>query len=272
MRRAPVLAVTLAALVLPWGAQAAEAPTRTISMPGKLYDPASVDVLVGTTVTWKNEDSGNHTATADDGDVFASGFIPPGGSYSFTFAKEGRYRFHCSIHRFMRGEVDVFGLVLAGPDGPVAPGASVVFAGLAPPGTSTVVVQGSRTPVTVKARADGSFVARVPVHVPTAFRARAGSLSSPRVAVVVRPRVIVARAGATVRARTAPARPGAVAILQAYDRERFAWVPVKRGKLDARSAARFTVGPGLDRVRVKIRGAEGWADATSRAILLQASR
>ena len=90
-------------------------------MPGKAYDPRSSRVLVGTTVTWKNDDSINHTVTAD-GDAFASGYLPPGGTYTFTFAKQGRYAFHCTIHKFMRGEVDVFGLVLSGPEGPVASG------------------------------------------------------------------------------------------------------------------------------------------------------
>jgi len=136
----PVLAV-LAGLVLATSAASADAPTRTITMPGKFYDPAQISVLVGTAVTWKNDDSINHTATAD-GDEFASGYLPPGGSFAFTFTKQGRYAFHCTIHKFMKGEIDVFGLVLSGPEGPVATGDRVVFAGLAPPGTQTVTLLG----------------------------------------------------------------------------------------------------------------------------------
>jgi plastocyanin len=265
MRRTLVLAAIVAGL-LPHGASSAEAPTRTVSMPGKVFEPSKIDVLVGTTVTWKNDDSTNHTATAD-GDAFASGFIPPGGSFSFAFTREGRYPFHCSIHRFMRGEVNVFGLVLAGPEGPVTAGSRVVFAGLAPPGTGDIVLRGGSGDVTVRARADGSFVARIAVAEPAVFRARAGALSSPRVAVTVRPRVTVTRSGRAVRARAIPARPGAPAILQAYDRERFAWVAVTRGKLDARSSARFTLEPGLERVRVFVRGDKGWADSASTAVI-----
>ena len=93
-------------------------------------------------MTWKNDDSENHTATADD-DAFASGYIPPGGSYSYMFARQGRYAFHCSIHRLMRGEVNVFGLVLAGPEEPVLAGSRVVFAGLAPAGTESVTLRGA---------------------------------------------------------------------------------------------------------------------------------
>jgi plastocyanin len=269
MRRALVLAALLAGALAAAG-RPADAPTRTIGMPGKVYEPAKIDVLVGTTVTWKNDDAINHTATADD-DAFASGYIPPGGSFSFAFTKEGRYVFHCSIHKFMRGEVNVFGLVLSGPEAPVVAGQRVVFAGLAPPGTTEVVLRGVGSGVTLRARPDGSFAARLAVAQPTVFRAVAGTLSSPRVRVVVRPRIHVAVAGGVLRATATPARPGAAAVLQRYDRERFDWVPVSRAKLDAGSSARFTVGAGAQRVRVLVRGSKGWADAASGSVVLGAS-
>jgi plastocyanin len=264
-----LIAVVLVAGVLTTGGTSADAPTRTISMPLKAYVPPKIDVLVGTTVTWKNDDSINHTATAD-GDAFASGFIPPGGSFSFSFAKEGRYTFHCSIHKFMKGEVNVFGLVLSGPEGPVTTGQSVVFAGLAPPGTASVELRGGK-PLTVRARADGSFVARVTVAAPTVFRAHAGALSSPRVTVVVKPHVRVTRSGNVLRVVATPRRAGARAVLQTYDRERFDWVPVARAALDARSRATFRIVDVTDRVRVLVRGSKGWADAPSLPVVLAAS-
>ena len=141
MKRALVPLLIAVALVLAVGAAAADAPVRTVTIPGKAYDPPHLDVLVGTTVTWKNDDAINHTVTAD-GDAFSSGYVPPGGSFSFTFAKQGRYPFHCTIHKFMKGEVDVFGLVLSGPEGPVLAGSRVVFAGLAPAGAETVTLRG----------------------------------------------------------------------------------------------------------------------------------
>ena len=116
-----VLALIAVALIVAGAAASADAPTRTVTMPGKLYDPASLDVLVGTTVAWKNDDSMNHTATAEN-DAFASGYVPPGGTFSYTFTRQGRFEFRCTIHKQMRGEVDVFGLVLAGPEAPVTVG------------------------------------------------------------------------------------------------------------------------------------------------------
>jgi plastocyanin len=266
MRRALVVAGLLAGM-LATAAVSADAPIRTVTMPGKLYDPAKLDVLVGTTVTWKNDDAINHTVTAD-GDAFSSGYVPPGGSFSFSFAREGRYTFHCSIHKFMRGEVDVFGLVLAGPEGPVSSGQRIVFAGLAPPGTTEVVLRGAGDGITVRARPDGSFAARLAVVEPTVFRAVAGQLSSPRVRVLVKPLVTAAQSGRVINVSARPGRPGASALLQAYDRERFDWVVVARDKLDAGSRASFPVEPRLGRVRVLVRGSKGWADAASRPVVL----
>ena len=267
MKRALAPLLIVVALVLAVGAAAADAPVRTVTIPGKAYDPPHLDVLVGTAVTWKNDDAINHTVTADE-DAFSSGYVPPGGSFSFTFAKQGRYPFHCTIHKFMKGEVDVFGLVLSGPEGPVVSGARVVFAGLAPVGSETVTLRGGVAERTVRARPDGSFVVAVNVGAPGAYRAVTGTLVSPVVRVLVRPLVRIAKVGDTVRARTDPARPGARAVLQSYDREHFAWRSVARGSLDARSSVRFPIPGGVDRVRVLVVGGKGWADAASRVVVL----
>ena len=61
-------------------------------MPGKFYAPEHLDVLVGTTVTWRNGDRSTHTVTEDD-DVFDSGFIRPGQSFSRIFDRAGHIAF-----------------------------------------------------------------------------------------------------------------------------------------------------------------------------------
>ena len=269
-RRAVPAAVVLAALVVASGVSAmrADGPTRTVTMPGKAYDPSHLDVLVGTTVTWKNEDSINHTVTAD-GDAFASGYVPPGGSFTFTFAQQGRYAFHCTIHKFMRGEVDVFGLVLTGPEGAVGAGGRVVFAGLAPLGTVSVALRGPHGDVVVKPRPDGSFAVRTAVAAPGSYRAVAGALVSPVVRVHVRPTVHASTAGGRLRATVRPARPGATAVLQAYDREHFAWKTVARGTLDRGSRVTLRVPAGAGRARVLVVGTRGWADGVSQPVVVR---
>ena len=267
MRRLAGAVVVAFALVAVGGAASADAPTRTITMPAKLFDPARLDVLVGTTVTWKNDDHVNHTATAED-DAFASGYIPPGGTFSFTFTKEGRYEFRCTIHRQMRGEVDVFGLVLSGPEAPVTVGRRIVFAGLAPAGTAAVTLRGPGTQQTVAPRADGSFALRFAVTSPGSYRAVAGGLSSPAVRVQLKPILRTTLRGRTLGVSASPARPGAPVVLQRYDRERFAWRDLARGALNARSRATFRIPKGVPLVRAVVRGGKGWADAATPAISL----
>jgi plastocyanin len=272
MRRWALLALAVAAVAVPVGrADTGDAPERTVTMPGKAYDPSHLDVLVGTTVTWKNGDSINHTVTAD-GDAFASGYMPPGGSFSFTFAKQGRYAFHCTIHKFMRGEVDVFGLVLTGPEGPVSAGRRVVFAGLAPAGTERVTLHAGDSERTGRPHPDGSFAIAATVDEPGRYRASAGSLVSPAVRVPVRPLVRASAAGGTIRVRVMPARPGARFVLQSYDREHFAWRRVGHGTLDKASRATLRLPDGVDRARVLLVADDGWADAASRPIVRRPAR
>lgn len=72
------------------------------------FDQMSITVPPGTTVTWKSV-SGNsdgHTSTSND-DVWDSRLITPGNTWSFTFSTAGRYRYHCALHPWMVGVVDV---------------------------------------------------------------------------------------------------------------------------------------------------------------------
>jgi len=266
-----VSAVCLAMAAVGAAASAADAPSRDVTMPGKAFDPPHITVLTGTSVTWRNGDSGNHTVTAD-GDAFDSGYIAPGGSFSFTFAKEGHYAYHCVIHKFMKGTVDVFSLVLTGPEHAVGFGRQVVVAGLAPAGTTsvTLVALGSKdSGKTVKARPDGSFTVLFRATTPGMFRAVTGKASSPLVRISVTPRVTVTRTGSALRVSTAPARPGARVALQEYDRDHFTWRTIGRTRLDASSRGHVTLPKERPtRVRVVVRGGSGWADGATREIVL----
>lgn len=93
------------------------APTPSASVPagGKVvsagikgmgYTPARLEIEVGTTVTWRNEDLLAHSVTAANRS-FDSGLIPPGGSWSYTFTAPGTYDFSCTPHPFMKGTVIV---------------------------------------------------------------------------------------------------------------------------------------------------------------------
>src|SRR3712207_5030096 len=70
------------------------------------FSPNPVEVKVGETVTWINDDSGRHTVTSKDG-VFDSGMMGTGQSFSFTFDKAGEYPYFCEPHPNMVGTVVV---------------------------------------------------------------------------------------------------------------------------------------------------------------------
>ncbi|HJT10657.1 MAG TPA: plastocyanin/azurin family copper-binding protein [Candidatus Nitrosotalea sp.] len=77
------------------------------------YDPDTVTILPKTTITWTNIDATAHTVTSGEptenytGEVFDSGMIGPGSTYSFMFLSPGTYDYFCSIHPWMTGEVIV---------------------------------------------------------------------------------------------------------------------------------------------------------------------
>ena len=73
---------------------------------GFAFHPDTIKVKAGQKVTWTNDDSTNHTVTADDGS-FDSGSLPGGKAFSFTFASKGTFKYHCSIHASMVGTVEV---------------------------------------------------------------------------------------------------------------------------------------------------------------------
>src|SRR5262249_40364203 len=145
-RALPGFAMKLAAIALGALVLAAAAPAaggggqgREGTMPGKFFAPGRIQVLVGDTVTWRNADGTNHTVPSDD-DLFDSGYVSPGLTFSRVFDKTGAYKYHCSIHRFMRGEVVVVPVALAAPRTSVVSGARVVLSGLAPGGTAKVAL------------------------------------------------------------------------------------------------------------------------------------
>lgn len=70
------------------------------------YDPDPVTVEEGGKVTWQNEDSAPHTATADDGS-FDTGTLEEGKLKPESFKEAGTYTYICSIHPDMHGTVEV---------------------------------------------------------------------------------------------------------------------------------------------------------------------
>ena len=70
------------------------------------YEPKDLEVKVGTTVTWTNMDSVEHTVTANDGS-FDSGLFGKDATFSFTFQSAGSFPYYCIPHPNMIGTVTV---------------------------------------------------------------------------------------------------------------------------------------------------------------------
>jgi plastocyanin len=68
------------------------------------FEPSSVKIKQGGTVTWINEDSAEHTVVSDN---FRSQSLAKGQSFSQTFSNVGTFSYQCSIHPSMAGTVIV---------------------------------------------------------------------------------------------------------------------------------------------------------------------
>lgn len=82
------------------------------------YTPNPVEVSVGSTVTWINDDSTPHTATSGSSSSGSTGMFggtddspeiigPEGDTQSFTFNEAGEFEYYCTLHPNMVGSVVV---------------------------------------------------------------------------------------------------------------------------------------------------------------------
>jgi len=100
-------ALSGAALMIDVGPREVQAQGRAdVAIVDVAYQPGSILVQAGDTVTWTNSGSTPHTVTADDGSV-DSGPLAPRASFSQTFPAAGLFTYHCAIHPQMTGAVTI---------------------------------------------------------------------------------------------------------------------------------------------------------------------
>ena len=80
--------------------------TTTVEMRNNAFNPAQLNVAPGTTVTFVNNDTEPHTATADNG-LFDTGVLEPGYSFDVFFDGVGTVTYHCELHPDMQGSIVV---------------------------------------------------------------------------------------------------------------------------------------------------------------------
>ncbi len=110
----PIFVLALAAITTLAVGRAQDTPaastapaTVQVSIFNYKFDPATLTVPAGTTVTWTNKDEIPHTVMSSDKGFKGSGGLDTGDSYSYTFDKPGSYEYYCTLHPFMKGKVVV---------------------------------------------------------------------------------------------------------------------------------------------------------------------
>ncbi|MEZ4506523.1 MAG: plastocyanin/azurin family copper-binding protein [Thermomicrobiales bacterium] len=94
----------------PAASPAASGSTFVSTIVSLKFTPPEIDIEAGTTVIWENRDVVSHTVTHKakvEDQLFASPYIEPGKSFSFTFDKPGTYPVFCIPHPFMSQTVVV---------------------------------------------------------------------------------------------------------------------------------------------------------------------
>ncbi len=86
---------------------AAEPTAVEVRISDGAFDPRQVDVAVGGSVTWINDDGTTHQLLSLEPNVIDSPPIGKAGAYTARFTKPGEYRYYCSIHNSMKGVVVV---------------------------------------------------------------------------------------------------------------------------------------------------------------------
>jgi plastocyanin len=77
-----------------------------VDISGFAFNPATITINVGDTITWTNQDSARHNVQADDGS-WKSPDLSQGQSFSHTFTTAGTVPYNCGFHASMKATVVV---------------------------------------------------------------------------------------------------------------------------------------------------------------------
>jgi plastocyanin len=252
MRAAAIVLLILAAS---GGLAVAQTPHReggghTVSIGFADFAPSHLDVLMGETVTWRNDSVRQHTVTARD-ESWDSGRLGARAVFRRRFDRPGRVDYFCRLH-VLPASLDVHSVLLDESPSPSGPGRPRDLSGRAAAEAGTEVQieadtgSGFLPAATVSIESDGVFHREISPRVTTRYRAVLGSEASPPVTVVVLDRRVTASAQrwgrrTLVSAEVTPPSPGVSAVLQLRLAHRFGWWPVARTHLNRDSRVRFSI-------------------------------
>ena len=284
MRRTLLILVSLAAaLVL---ASPAAAATKVVSIKRTAFQPATVSIVAGDSIRWRNDDTRDHQVVSTTG-AFASPVLRPGRTYTFRFDVAGTYRYRDALNPSATGTVRVAGappaLTLGTSQPQIAYGEKVTLSGQVNSKKAGESVQLTHQPygqaseivlATVITAADGTFSYAVAPKILTNYRARWKTASSLVISTAVAPAISFGRLNGFVT-RVFAGRSMARKTVQLQRLSAFGqWVTIKRVSLDLNSRARFRalLPCGANRLRLAMsvnQAGAGYLGAFSREITYQ---
>ena len=102
-----LICTALATLAGPTASEGSPRPkTHIVTIHGMQFVPSNLEVNLGDTVIWQNEDLVPHTVTSARKN-FDSGAIEPGRSWKYVVKKKGSYSYICVYHPTMQAELIV---------------------------------------------------------------------------------------------------------------------------------------------------------------------
>ena len=254
----PLLAMLFAA------PEAIGATTKTVQIKRSSFAPATVSIVAGDTIRWRNVDTRNHQIVSTTG-TFASPVLRPNRTYSFKFDVAGSYRYRDALNPSVTGTVRVAGAppsVTLGTSAPqIGYGTKVTLSGQVNNKRTGEQVQivhqpyGQPSPIvlaTVVTGTDGTFGLTVAPKLLTTYQALWKTTRSLVVTTAVAPTISFGRLNGFVT-RVYAGRSMARKQVQLQRRTRLGqWVTIKRVSLDGSSRARFeaVLPPGVSRLRI----------------------
>ncbi len=82
------------------------ASQNSVAVQNLAFSPSMLTIQKGANVTWKNDDSVQHTIVSDS-PAFSSPVLNTGDNYTFQFNSSGSFPYHCSLHPYMKGTIVV---------------------------------------------------------------------------------------------------------------------------------------------------------------------
>ena len=84
-----------------------ESVMQNIEIKGFAFNPETLTIKQGDSVTWTNKDSARHTVTSDTESELDSDLLSKDNTYVHVFNEKGEFSYHCKPHPYMTGKIIV---------------------------------------------------------------------------------------------------------------------------------------------------------------------